>query len=319
MRLLVLGGTRFLGRHLVETAVDRGWEVTIFHRGTTPNPYAEVAEILGDRTRDLDRLHGRWDAAVDTCGYMPPDVDAAAAALRDRVERYAFVSSVSVYPDDGPPRVTEDSPRRRLIEPVATFEPARYGELKAGCEDALRARFGADALIVRPGLIVGPWDYTDRFGYWVRRVARGGRMLVPRDGAWRIPVVDARDLAAFVLDRLAAADGETYDVPGAQPGATFAALLDEIARIAGSSPEPVWADPDWLLAQNVAPWSELPLWAPDFTLLERVTGQAARRAGLQTRPLAATIADTLAWEGQHAVAGAALAPEREAELLRALG
>jgi 2'-hydroxyisoflavone reductase len=318
VNLLVLGGTRFVGRHLVADALERGWNVTVFHRGTTPNPHPRAREILGDRRRDLDRLDGRWDAVVDMCGYLPAEVASSVAMLRNRVDRYAFVSSVSVYPDVGPERVAEDAPRKISEERVDEFAPALYGELKTACEDEVVDRCGRDALIVRPGLIVGPWDPTDRFGYWVRRIARGGIVLAPGDGAFRTHFIDARDVAAFVLDALAAGRGGTYNVQGPENPPTFAGLLAEMARTSGTEAQIRWADEGLLTAAGVKPWTEVPLWAPGHTLLDRVVCDAALAAGLRFTPLATTLRDTLVWESEHGTRGASLAPERERELLALL-
>jgi 2'-hydroxyisoflavone reductase len=319
VHLLVLGGTRFVGRHLVADALERGWDVTVFHRGTTPNPHAAAREILGDRRTDLERLDGRWDAVVDVCGYLPADVAASADALRNRADRYAFVSSVSVYPDTGPERVAEDAPRKVLAAPVDEFTPALYGELKAACEDAVLEHWDGNALIVRPGLIVGPWDHTDRFGYWLRRMVRGGSVLAPGDGAVRTHFIDARDVAAFVLDAVAARRGGTYNVQGPENPPTFAGLLAEMARISGAEPEIRWAGEAFLSAAGVKPWTEMPLWAPGHTLLDRLVCDAALAAGLRFTPMATTLRDTLIWETQHGARGASLDPERESELLAALG
>ncbi|MDB5043626.1 MAG: hypothetical protein JWN27_4352 [Candidatus Eremiobacteraeota bacterium] len=316
--MLVIGGTRFVGRHLVAGALERGWDVTVFHRGTTPNPHPAAREILGDRRTDLDRLDGRWDAVVDLCGYLPAEVAASADALRHRADSYAFVSSISVYPDAGPERIGEDAPRKVLEETVDAFTPALYGELKAACEDAVLQHWGPDALIVRPGLIVGPWDHTDRFGYWVRRIARGGVVLAPGDGAARTHFIDARDVAAFVLDALAARRGGTYNVQGPEHPPTFAGLLAEMARTSGAAAEIRWAGDAFLTAAGVQPWTEVPLWAPGHTLLDRLVCDAALAAGLRFTPLATTLRDTLNWETEHGTRGASLAPERESELLAAL-
>jgi 2'-hydroxyisoflavone reductase len=318
VHLLVIGGTRFVGRHVVAGALERGWDVTVFHRGTTPNPHPAAREILGDRRTDLDRLDGRWDAVVDLCGYLPGEVAASADALWKRAGQYAFVSSVSVYPDAGPERVAEDAPRKTLDAPVDEFTPALYGELKAACEDAVLQRCGPDALIVRPGLIVGSWDHTDRFGYWVRRIARGGVVLAPGDGAFRPHFIDARDVATFVLDAVAARRGGTYNVQGPEDPPTFAGLLAEMARTSGAKPDIRWTGEEFLTAAGVQPWTEMPLWAPGHTLLDRVVCDAAIAAGLRFTPLATTLRDTLIWETEHGKRGASLAPERETELLAEL-
>ena len=317
VRLLLIGGTRFLGRRIAAEALGRGWDITVFHRGQTPNPNPGAREILGDRACDLDRLEGRWDAVVDLCGYQPRDVAASARHLRERVGCYAFISSVSVYPDGGDHALSETATRRQLPAPEPPYTPELFGEMKAGCEDAVLHVWGERALIVRPGLIVGPDDHTDRFGYWVRRLAAGGDVLAPAPGTFRARFIDAGDVAAFVLDRLAAGSGGTYNVQGPGETLTFRDLLARIARVANSAPRMTWVDEAFLLAQGVEPWTELPLWAPGETLLDRVSSDAAIAAGLRFTPLDATLAATLTWERRSGSRRASLAPERERALLAA--
>ena len=210
MRLLVIGGTHFVGRAVVEDAVARGHAVTVFHRGgTEPDGFPDAEHVHGDRDGGLDPLRGRsWDVVLDTCGYMPRVVRASAELLADGVEHYGFISTLSVYPDDTPGGMNEETPIYGPPFPdTEEITEASYGPLKAACEAEVQAAFPGRCLIVRPGYIVGPHDPSDRFTSWVRRAAAGGPMLAPRPSSEALQVVDARDLGAFTLDRSGGAGG----------------------------------------------------------------------------------------------------------------
>src|SRR6266487_2610867 len=204
MRILVLGGTQFLGRHFVEAALRGGHEVTLFNRGRTrPQLFPGAEHRRGDRDGDLRSLAGgKWDAVVDTSGFVPRVVQQSAQLLRSRVGRYLFVSSVSVYADFSRPGVDEDAPVARLEEETEDHRSRAYGALKALCEETVRETYGAHTTIVRPGLIVGPWDPTGRFTYWPVRIADGGRVLAPEPRDAPVQVIDARDLAEWCLHLL---------------------------------------------------------------------------------------------------------------------
>jgi 2'-hydroxyisoflavone reductase len=291
--MLVLGGTQFLGRHTVDAALARGHEVTLFNRGRTrPDLFPGVEKLRGDRDGDLTALQGRsFDAGVDTSGYVPRVVAATIDALGE-VGHYTFVSSISVY-GEVPTPPTEDTPVVELAEPTENWREA-YGALKADCEDVVRTRF-ADAFVPRPGLIVGPWDPTGRFTYWPARLAVGGRVLVPAPGDAAAQVIDARDLAAWIVraaeDRL----GGTYNA--VDRPVSRAALVETCREVAGTDAELVWIDPDFLLEHEVGEWMELPLWLASaaYAGMLSVEPSAAFAAGLETRPLAETARDTLAW------------------------
>ncbi len=293
MRILVLGGTRFLGRHVVEAALARGHEVTLFNRGLTGRGlYPQAEHLRGDRDGGLGPLAGRaFDAVVDTSGYVPRVVAETIEALGE-VGHYTFISSISVYADLSTPP-GEDSPVAELDEPTEDW-PTAYGELKADCEDVVRARF-PDAFVARPGLIVGPWDPTGRFTYWPTRLAAGGPVLAPAPPDAPAQVIDARDLAAFVVhaaeERLAGTFN-TVDRP-----TTRSRLLETCREVAGAAAELVWVDGDFLAKNDVAEWTELPLWLhdPGYAGMLDVDPSRAFAAGLVTRPLADTVRDTLAW------------------------
>ena len=331
MKLLIVGGTRFLGRHLVDVARARGHAVTLFNRGRSAPPPAGVESLVGDRAGDLAALQsGTWDAAIDTCGYLPRDVARVAAALRPRVGALAFVSTVSVYASSARPN-DEDSPLAPLDDPDTTVVDGRsYGPLKAACETEVRRRFGGDALVLRPGLIVGPHDPTQRFSYWPARLGRaadGDTVLAPGHAAAPVQFIDARDLAAFTLDALERGHRGVFNAVSPPGRWTFGELLDACAAAAGVSVRFAWVDVAALEALGLAPWSDLPLALPDddehrgFMQTDTTRAQAA---GLALRPLEATVADTLAWHrslpaAQQAFDRAGLTPLREAAALAALG
>jgi 2'-hydroxyisoflavone reductase len=320
VKILVLGGTKFLGRATVEAALERGHELTLFNRGqTNPDLFPEAEQLRGDRTKDLTPLAGRdWDAVVDPSGYLPAAVRASAEELRDRVGRYLFVSSISVYADfsRGP---TEDSPRATLEEgqPENELMPEyeNYGALKALAEDAVIDVYGDRALIVRPGLIVGPHDPTGRFTYWPHRIARGGEFLIPAPPDELQQFVDVRDLGAWMLDLLE--QGASGAFNATNPGTSRADLVESSTRVSGSDATPVWTDPEWLAEQGVGQWMELPLWihGADSVGIHRADVSRAVDAGLTFRPLDDVVRGTLDQAATTDDAG--LAPERERELLEA--
>jgi 2'-hydroxyisoflavone reductase len=327
VKLLVLGGTAFAGRALVEAALARGHEPVLFNRGrTNPGLFPEVEQVHGDRDGELGRLDGRrFDAVVDTSGYVPRVVAASAAFASVAAERYCFVSSVSVYADLSVPGVAEDAPLAELAdESVEEVTGETYGPLKALCERVVADALPGRALIVRPGLIVGPYDPTDRFTYWPERIARGGPVLVPGRPDRPLQFVDARDLAAWMLALIEDGSAGTFNAAGPEPRPTMGELFDVCRRAGGAGARPVWADDAFLFERGVGAWMELPLWLPeggDHAGIFAIDASAARERGLGFRPLEQTVADTLAWTRTRPPGErrAGLAPEREAELLRELG
>jgi 2'-hydroxyisoflavone reductase len=322
MKLLVLGGTQFLGRHLVEAALARGHEVTLFNRGQTrPELHPGAARLVGDRDGNLTALaDGEWDAVLDTSGYVPRVVRASAELLEPRVGRYLFVSSISAYADYSRPGIAEDAPLARLEEETEEYRGPAYGALKALCEAVVRETYGDRATVVRPGLIVGPWDPTGRFTYWPVRVAEGGDVLAPEPADAAVQVIDARDLAAFCLRLVEGGAGGVVNATGPAEPLTLGRLLDECRAVAGSDARFVWVPGDWLERHEVGPWMELPLWLPgaDYAGFQQIDLTNALAAGLSFRPLADTIADTLAWVragDAPADPPAGLAREKERELL----
>jgi 2'-hydroxyisoflavone reductase len=336
-RLLLIGGTQFVGRHLVDAAIASGWRVTLFNRGITRADLpVGVEHCKGDRKADLSPLSTppfdgrRWDAVIDCCGYLPRDVAAMADALRGRVGRYVFISSVSVYADFTHPN-NEGSALGRIADIDTDVVDSRtYGPLKALCESALTERFGADALLIRPGLVVGPFDPTQRFTWWPARLAQavdGEPLLVPNGGRDPVQFVDARDLAAFVLRAIEQGERGPFNVASPAGQWRLADVIDASAQAAGTSPPRVAIGHDELVAAGVTPWNDVPLWFPPAGEQAAVTltdTTAAHAAGLTIRPLSDTVQDTLAWwrslpADQQAFTKAGLSRDRERELLKALG
>ena len=293
MDILILGGTQFLGRHTVDAALARGHRVTLFNRGQTrPELFPEVEKLRGDRDGNLSALAGRdFDAVVDTSGYVPRLVAQTLDAF-GAVGHYTFVSSISVYADLSTPP-DESTPLAQLQEPTEEWREA-YGELKVLCENVVRDRF-VDAFIPRPGLIVGPWDPTGRFTYWPTRLAAGGRVLAPLPTDADAQVIDARDLAEWIVRAAEERLAGTYNSVG--PITTREHVLETCHTVAATDAEFVWVDPEFLHEHGVEEWMELPLWLYDqqYRGMLSVDASPAFAAGLRTRPLEETVRDTLAW------------------------
>lgn len=301
MRILILGGTVFLGRWFVELALEAGHEVVLFHRGrSNPGLFRDCEHVIGDRADGMAALAGReFDAVVDTSGNLPQHVEASIDALADSVARYLFVSSISVY---APPLVTgvDESAALVELEPPwpETMSPETYGGLKAACEAAVRRAFPDTHLVIRPGLIVGPHDPTNRFTYWPERLARGGRVLCPPDLDQPVQWIDVRDLALWMLRLLENGFTGTLNAAGPVERCTFGEMLAQIERaVRPQAPVELVSRPAEVLAQHeIAPWMGLPLWVPpEIHGLLEVDLTSALAAGLSLRPLAATAEATLAW------------------------
>jgi 2'-hydroxyisoflavone reductase len=334
LRLLVLGGTRFIGLHMTEYALQRGHTLTFFNRGkTNADRFPEIERIRGDRNGDIGGLAGRqWDAVIDNSGYLPRQVQATAALLEPNVGRYVFVSSISVYPDFAVPR-DEDSPVGKLAD--ATIEKVdgdTYGPLKALCEQAASKEFGpARTTLIRPGLIVGPDDNTDRFTWWPARAARGGAMLAPGTPRDRIQVIDVRDLARFMIEAIERGTGGTFNLVSPPGRFTMGQLLDASVAAARRLAKPTvaptvtWVPAGFLAAQKIEPWSDMPVWLPasgDSAAFADTSAARALQAGLSVRPLRETVFDTLAWHLRRPVAErgtlkAGLSADRELAALAA--
>ena len=329
MKLLVLGGTLYLGRHAVEAALARDHEVTLFNRGqTNPELFPAVEKLRGDRAGDLSLLKGRsWDAVLDPSGFLPSVVRASCGLLADAVDHYVFISSISAY---------ADNTRRGMVESDALAEmPAgapeeltgeTYGPLKALCEREVLTAFDDCSAVVRAGLIYGPHDPTDRSGYWPVRIARGGEVLAPGRPERPVQLIDVRDLGEWLVHLAETRTAGVFNATGPAEPLTTGRYLETCREVIGSDARLEWVDEAFLLEQKVGPYSELPLWVPEqFHAFMSVNCERAKGAGLRYRPLADTVRDTLAWAktlppGQRSKPGVvippALDPERELELLR---
>lgn len=327
MRILIIGGTVFLGRALVDSALARGHEVTLFNRGkSAPEAYPDLETIIGNRDGDLEPLAGRtWDAVIDTCGYYPRIVRQSAEFLADAAERYVFISSLSAYGDVSQPGINEENGTLATMadETVEEINNETYGPLKVLCEQAAAEAFGPErTIIIRPGLIVGAYDRSDRFTYWPVRIAAGGRVLVPETPDRAVQFTDVKDLADFTIHLLEQKAAGVYNVTGAPEPMTMGEVIEACHQVSDSEADFVWADEQFLLAQNVGPWMELPLWIPtsdaESAGFFAFDCSKAFAAGLQFRPLEETIKDTLVWANSRPADHpwrAGLKREREQELL----
>jgi len=323
MRLLIIGGTVFVGRHLVESALARGHEVTLFNRGQhNPDLFATVEKLRGNRDGELGVLAGQqWDAVIDTCGYVPRLVHDSATALANQVEHYTFISTISVYPDYSQAGLDESAVVGVLADPTTEEVTGEsYGPLKALCEQAAEAAMPGRVLTIRPGLIVGPNDPTDRFTYWPVRVGRGGEVLAPGEPSQQVQFIDVRDLAAWTMQMVEGNATGIYNATGPDYTLTMQRLLEECNTVANNNANFTWVNESFLQEQSVGAFVEMPLWVPaEMAGLEQVNCQKAITAGLIFRPLDTTIRDTLAWHATRDEAHpwrAGITPERGIQLLQ---
>ena len=324
MRFLVLGGTRFVGRHLVELVLDEGHEVILFNRGrTNPGNFDGAEEVHGDRDGGLEGLRGRtFDRVVDVSGYVPRVVRQSAELLRDATEHYTFVSTVSVYADFTTAGLDEDSPLATTADESAEdITDETYGPLKALCEDVVRSVYDEHCTIVRPGIVAGPFDHTDRFTYWCVRASKDGEFVAPGDPGRPVQFIDARDLATFILQ---ASEDSLHGVFNANGPRTEALdwgnFLETCIAVGHGQAEPDWVPERVLRDAGVEIGREVPLYAPmDMPGFATVVSERAMAAGLEFSPLERSIEDTLRWaraERPHLTAG--MTPDREKEILEAL-
>ena len=327
MNILIIGGTKFLGRHLVDAALARGHTVTLFNRGkTNPNLFPQVETILGDREHDLEKLSGRaWDAVIDVAGYFPRLVRLAATSLERAVGRYVFVSSISVFADFKKIGINESDPVGKIEdESFEEITGESYGPLKALCEKTVQDLYGERGLVIRPGLIVGPHDPTDRFTYWPVRVARGGTVLAPEKPDVPMQMVDVRDLSDFVIKLIEEKASGIYNATGPDYELTLGAMLEACKQVSGSDANFKWVSVDFMKQNKVEEWSDMPVWVPDneeHQGFSRVDVSKAIKAGLKFRPLSDTVHDTLGWANTRPADHewhAGLQSEREQALLKLL-
>ena len=326
MKILILGGTIFVGRHLVEAALARGHEITLLNRGRqNADLFPQVEKLRGDRDGDgLDALAGRsWDAVLDTCGYVPRIVRQSAEMLAGAVSRYVFISSISVYDDTSASGVDENSPLGTL-EDAATEEIAgdTYGPLKVLCEQEVQAALPDGALIIRPGFIVGPHDPTDRFTYWPHRVAQGEDVLAPGRPDQPVQIIDARDLAEWTVRLLEQGVTGVYNATGPDYPLMLGEVLQTCKTVSGSDARFVWADDQFLKENQADTFSMLPFYIPESSGTNGIMDASIAKAvasGLTFRPLADTVNDTLTWDNARPAdqpLKVGLSLERERELLK---
>lgn len=311
MDLLIIGGTKFLGRHLVDAASRRGHNVTLFNRGLT-NPglfektsaQAKIEEVLGDRSCDLGQLKERnFDAVIDTCGYKPDDILSATQALSNSVGSYIFISSISVYETKLGRPIDEASP---LVRQPVPPEEDNYATLKALCEITLASELPDAHLIIRPGLIVGPFDPSDRFTYWVRRIRQGGKTLAPGDPQRQVQYIDVRDLAQWTILLAEAKQRGIYSAVGPvnsddhkEAPLSMGTMLDTMVKLLNPDCRLLWASDEILQKGGVSPWLEMPLWLPadsDSSQMMSISTSKSQLAGLKTRDLADTVLATNDWD-----------------------
>ncbi len=336
LNILILGGTGFTGPHQVRYALARGHRITLFNRGRRPQDWpAEVEELTGDReTGDLEALKGRrWDVCIDNPTSVPHWVRDVGEVLKGQVDHYLFISTLSVYSDSATPGQDEDAPRAVYSGPDIMAETraslianmALYGPMKAACEDEALKWFPGITTLIRPGLIVGPGDETDRFTYWPLRVRRGGDILAPGDGRDPVQFIDARDLAEWTLRMAEQRAFGAYNAMGPAYAMGMDQLLYGIQAVTGTAASFHWAPAEFLAEQQVSPWGDMPVWVPgqgESAGFSRHRNDRAIAQGLSFRPLADTVAATLAWfdaqpEERRATLRAGIKPEREAEVLAA--
>lgn len=324
LEILILGGTGFIGPHMVREALRRGHGVTLFNRGRTNNTlFPDLETIIGDRSNDLTGLEGRkWDVVIDNSGYMHHDVRASASLLAPNVEHYVFISSISAYESMAAP-MYEDSPLAALEdESVTEFDWSIYGALKAVSERIVGEEMGEDrTTVLRPTYIVGPGDHTDRFTYWPVRVRQGGRMLCPGSPEHPIQVIDVRDLANFTVDVVERRTAGVFNTTTPIGSYTMHQMLEDSQAVAATTVEPVWVGDEFVMQQQLM--GALPIYHPisgDYSHASSASSERARAAGLHNRPVRETIRDLLTWwdtlpAERHANTRFRMTPEREAELL----
>lgn len=337
MKILIIGGTKFLGRHLIKAALERHHTVTLFNRGKySSEAFENVEQIAGDRNVDLDKLNGRnWDAVIDTCGYLPSSVRASAKALKESAGQYVLISSISAYRDFSRPDFDETAPLAELndeqLKRLGEFDRSGevnaftlgdlYGGAKALCEKEVETIIGRQSLIIRSGLIVGAFDTTDRFTYWVKRVAAGGEVLAPGAPDRFVQVIDARDMSEWIIKMIECAENGIFHATGKPFDLTMQKMLEEIKAVSQSDAAFTWVSEEFLKQENVGAWSEMPLYLPESNEASKgflaVNIDKAQASGLEFRPLSETIKDVLAWgRTKTGELKAGITSEREKELLQ---
>ena len=332
LKVLILGGTGFIGPHFVDALTAGGHKITLFNRGKRdPEVKPGIEQLLGDRNGQIDALKGRdWDVVIDNSGYTPSQVKATAELLKDHVKRYIFISSIAVYADFAKAGVDEDYKLAELKDPTTeVVNGETYGGLKVLCEKVIETTYGKRATIIRPTYIAGPGDHTDRFTYWPVRVSKGGEMLAPGTPSDPFQYIDVRDLAGFIRTCVEKDVDGKFNLCGPQGAVTMGSLLDESKRITKADTRFVWVSPEFLEAHEIigekAQGNYIPIWQPpkgEQAGLLLVSPARAEKKGLKFRSLETTIRDTLEWQksrpADKQALKAGLTMEKEAELLKAL-
>jgi 2'-hydroxyisoflavone reductase len=324
LKILILGGTNFLGPHLTEELQERGHEVTLFNRGTQdPSLFPNVEMLQGNRDGDLDALKNRcWDAIIDTSGHLPRFVEASSKILSTATNHYTFISTVGIYENFHSFNIDENYPLAKLADKTnEEINEKTYGALKASCEKVIEQHFADHFLVIRPGLIVGPRDPTNRFSYWPLRIMEGGKILAPGSSTQTLQFIDVRDLAKWVVSMVERQETGFYNATGPASPLSFEEFLNQCAQISNNAVSFTWVNEDFLIEHEVQDWTELPLWLsykrnmPGFL---HIDARKAIKAGLTFRPLIQTISAILDWEGQHRAAEAqiGLSRKKEQELLK---
>ncbi|NVB83164.1 MAG: SDR family oxidoreductase, partial [Kofleriaceae bacterium] len=326
--ILMLGGTGFLGPHVVNAALAHGHTVTLFNRGKThADLFPDLEKLQGDRDGKLEALAGRkWDAVVDTSGYVPRIVKMSAELLAPNVKQYVFVSTISVYQQPGKPHADENAPLMTIPDPtVEKVEGETYGALKALCEQAAEKAMPGRVATVRPGLIIGPGDPTGRFTHWPSRCADGGEVLAPGDGSTPVQYIDGRDLGEWIVKLIEKGTTGTMNALGPEKPITMKEVLEACNAAGGNKAQLTWVPWSFLEKQEVAPWAEMPMWLPleEDPGFGSMSNEHAQQAGLRFRPIAETAKDTLAWlatlpEDQRAkLRSSGISRDKEAKVLAA--
>jgi 2'-hydroxyisoflavone reductase len=324
LRILILGGTGFIGPHMVESARARGHTLTLFNRGKThPELFPDVEKLRGDRNGQLDALKGRkWDAVIDTSGYVPRIVKMSADLLAPNVKQYVFISSISVFPEDVKPGANESTPVVQLTEPGSEDVRKHYGALKALCEQTVEAAMPGRTTTVRPGLIVGPGDPTDRYTYWPVRIDRGGEALAPGSGDDKVQYIDARDLAPWIVECIERGTVGVFNAVGPEKPLTMSAMLASCRKASKQPASLTWVPEKFLDEQKVSAWEDMPVWTGAEAGFSQIDCTKAIKAGLRFRSSDDTARDTLAWwktlpPDRQSKLRAGISPEREKEVLAA--
>lgn len=329
LRLLILGGTGFIGPHQVRYALDRGHKITLFNRGrTNPGLFPQVEKLQGDRSKgELDALKNKeWDAVIDNPATLPRWVRESAGLLKNSAQQYVFISTISVYADNSKPGMDESTALSTVSDPATEKVTGEtYGGLKALAEQEAERAFPQKTTIIRPGLIVGPGDLTDRFSYWPVRISRGGEVLAPGTPNDPVQIIDARDLAEWTIRMVEQNATGVYNATGPQAPLSMAEMLYGVRAVTSADVRFTWVDADFLEKEKVEPWSDMPVWIPprgDYAGFGSRNNRRALAKGLTFRPLADTTQATLDWyhsrpAAEQAKLRSGLAPEREQAVLAA--